>query len=203
MSVLPNVPGAGGRHRPIRAAASVAVPLLALALAACGGSGSTGSTATNAGGTPTNAGSTTTGGATTGTSGAKGPDACAIVTTALLQQASGTTFAAGQSKPSAIGGSECDFFATTGAGDGSVVVQVTSQPDLYFPKSNDASFNNLVALTAQADRGWVTKPDPGDTNSGHILVVKNGVGVDIAILVAKAVNVDGEQALAASIAGQL
>jgi hypothetical protein len=201
MSVLPYVRAAAGQRRPIRAAALAAVPLFALALAACGSGGSTGSTTTNTGATPT--GSTASTGTTTGTTGSKGPDACAIVTTALLQQASGTSFAAGQSKPSAIGGSTCDFFATTGPGDGSVVVQVTSQPDLYFPKSNDASFNNLVPLTAPADRGWVTKPDPGDTNTGHILVVKSGIGVDVAILVAKAVNVDGEQALAGSIAGQL
>jgi hypothetical protein len=176
-----------------------------VALAACGGGGaSPGSGAANAGANPTATGAAAgAGAASTPASGGSGPNACAIVTTAQLQQATGTTFAAGQSKPSLIGGSTCNFFATTGAGDGSVVVQVTPQPDLYFPKSNDASFNDLVPLTAPTDRGWVTKPDPSDDSYGHILVVRNGVGVDIAILSAKSVTLDGEQALASSIASQL
>jgi len=180
------------------------VPALALALAACGGGGaSPGSAAANAGANPPANGATAGASAATPPSSGSGPNACAIVITAQLQQATGTTFAAGQSKPSLIGGSTCNFFATTGAGDGSVVVQVTPQPDLYFPKSNDASFNDLVPLTAPADRGWVTKPDPSDDSYGHILVVRNGVGVDIAILSAKSVTLDGEQALASSIASQL
>jgi hypothetical protein len=38
------------------------------------------------------------------------------------------------------------LFATTGPGDGSVVVQVTPQPDVYFPKSNDAGFTDIVPI---------------------------------------------------------
>jgi hypothetical protein len=173
-------------------------------LAGCGGGAAAGSTTTGAGDHPTATNTSTAGGtATTGTSKAGGPDACSIVTPAQLTQATGTTFAAGVSKPSQIGGSTCNFFATTGPGDGSVVVQVTPEPDLYFPKSNDAGYHDIVPLTTAADRGWVQKPDPGDPNYGHVLVVKNGTGVDVAILIAKSVSVEHEQALAASIAGQL
>ncbi|MEO6117367.1 MAG: hypothetical protein ABIP33_13370 [Pseudolysinimonas sp.] len=120
---------------------------------------------------------------------ASGPDACALVTEAVLSASLGRDPGAGVSSPGngGTGSTTCTYGKA-------VIVQVSLQPDTYLPATlySPTTVDGAVA-PAVGDRGYVA--------TGATLVVKGQVGVFVTYT--PDATIGQGQALAAAIVGAL
>jgi hypothetical protein len=174
-------------HRFLLATALLAASVVLLAGCSTPSSGTPSSAATGSGSDTGDGGTSPTDASSAPA--ASGPDACTLVTEAMLTAALGTDPGAGVSSPGngGTGSTTCTYGSA-------VVVQVSLQPDTYLPATlySPTTVDGAVA-TAVGDRGYIA--------TGATLVVKGQVGVFVTY--AHAGSLDQGQALAAAIVGAL
>jgi hypothetical protein len=144
-------------------------------------------------------GTTTAAAATTTTAAAGGFAACAVVTESMIATILGTDPGAGVAPDPQT----CDYKSQDGTSL-VIVVQTTTQPDVYLPASfySATTVQGATALTSGVDRGYYKGPGPDDHN-GTYLVVKGGKGVLVVIFINGAYTGGNVLALANATAAKL
>jgi hypothetical protein len=126
-------------------------------------------------------------------------DACTLVSQATLATSLHVQFGTPKAQQGDLGGTTCMYQSAQG---GLIIVQTSPDPDKYLPEAMlEQSYPPAKPLETDADRGFVSGPD--EIGSGHVLLVKNNFGVDIAISSRSHYTFDQEQQLAAKVAEQL
>jgi len=136
---------------------------------------------------------------TTTTQAAGGFAACAVVTESMIATNLGTDPGAGVASDPQT----CTYKSADGTSL-LIVVQTTTQPDVYLPESfySTATVDGAIALTSGVDRGYYKGPGPDDHN-GTYLVVKGGKGVLVVIFINGSYSGDNVLALANATAAEL
>lgn len=126
-------------------------------------------------------------------------DACSIVTAADIAATTGIHVGAGTATDSYLQGTTCTFASADNA---TVIVQTSPKPDEYLQEAKfEAMYDDVHELDVASDRGFVAAPN--EVGVGHVLVVKNGFGVDVSVAAHSGYGVVQEQALASLVASRL
>jgi hypothetical protein len=131
-----------------------ALTLAALVLGILAGCSPAASSASTAAGTPaagSSVAATSSAVADGSASAAAGPLACDVVTTGMIQQALGTTVAAGVSQTLDLGGSTCEFK------DAGILVRVFPNRDASFLTGMKGSFSGAVDLPGVGDAAFYSQ----------------------------------------------